>query len=92
MQKPPDCDPYKENAGSPVRGDCGSPAVGIVFFTSYVILSILVAIIMYIVVILENFNIAAEGSADELCEADFEMFCETWEKFDPKGSRFIHSR
>ncbi|XP_019721876.1 sodium channel protein type 4 subunit alpha B-like isoform X2 [Hippocampus comes] len=91
MQKPPDCNPYKENAGSPVRGDCSSPAVGIVFFTSYVILSVLVAVIMYIVVILENFNMAAEGSADELREADFEMFCETWEKFDPKGSRFIHS-
>ncbi|XP_051904942.1 sodium channel protein type 4 subunit alpha B-like isoform X2 [Hippocampus zosterae] len=91
MQKPPDCDPYMENAGSPVRGDCGRPAVAIVFFTSYVILSVLVAIIMYIVVILENFNMAAEGSADELREADFEMFCKTWEKFDPKGSHFIHS-
>uniref|UniRef100_A0A672ZTB6 Sodium voltage-gated channel alpha subunit 4 n=1 Tax=Sphaeramia orbicularis TaxID=375764 RepID=A0A672ZTB6_9TELE len=30
-----------------------------------------------------------EESSDPLCEDDFEMFYETWEKFDPDASQFI---
>uniref|UniRef100_A0A3B3C8X4 Sodium channel protein n=2 Tax=Oryzias melastigma TaxID=30732 RepID=A0A3B3C8X4_ORYME len=90
MNTPPDCDPNIENPGSPVRGNCGSPAVGIVFFTSYIIMSFLVVVNMYIAIILENFNVATEESSEPLSEDDFEMFYETWEKFDPDASQFIH--
>uniref|UniRef100_A0A3Q2P5V8 Sodium channel protein n=1 Tax=Fundulus heteroclitus TaxID=8078 RepID=A0A3Q2P5V8_FUNHE len=90
MNTPPDCDPDFENPGSHVRGNCGSPAVGIVFFTSYIIMSFLVVVNMYIAIILENFNVATEESADPLSEDDFDMFYETWEKFDPRASQFIH--
>nr|XP_055050450.1 sodium channel protein type 4 subunit alpha B isoform X1 [Misgurnus anguillicaudatus] len=86
---PPDCDPDLENPGSSVRGNCGSPAVGIVFFCSYIVMSFLVVVNMYIAIILENFNVATEESSDPLCEDDFEMFYETWEKFDPSASQFI---
>ncbi|XP_068581767.1 sodium channel protein type 4 subunit alpha B isoform X2 [Cebidichthys violaceus] len=89
MNTPPDCDPDRENPGSMVRGDCGSPALGIIFFTTYIIMSFLVVVNMYIAIILENFNVATEESADPLCEDDFEMFYETWEKFDPDASQFI---
>uniref|UniRef100_A0A672HI11 Sodium channel protein n=1 Tax=Salarias fasciatus TaxID=181472 RepID=A0A672HI11_SALFA len=89
MNTPPDCEPDWENPGSAVRGNCGSPAVGIVFFTTYIIMSFLVVVNMYIAIILENFNVATEESADPLCEDDFEMFYETWEKFDPDASQFI---
>ncbi|XP_040918189.1 sodium channel protein type 4 subunit alpha B isoform X2 [Toxotes jaculatrix] len=89
MNTVPDCDPDIENPGSMVRGNCGSPAVGIVFFTTYIIMSFLVVVNMYIAIILENFNVATEESADPLCEDDFEMFYETWEKFDPDASQFI---
>ncbi|KAM7387671.1 hypothetical protein PAMA_010015 [Pampus argenteus] len=89
MNAPPDCDPDVENPGTSVRGDCGSPAVGIVFFTTYIIMSFLVVVNMYIAIILENFNVATEESSDPLCEDDFEMFYETWEKFDPDASQFI---
>ncbi|KAM7371342.1 hypothetical protein PAMP_008596 [Pampus punctatissimus] len=89
MNTPPDCDPDVENPGTSVRGDCGSPAVGIVFFTTYIIMSFLVVVNMYIAIILENFNVATEESSDPLCEDDFEMFYETWEKFDPDASQFI---
>ncbi|KAM6966795.1 sodium channel protein type 4 subunit alpha B [Tautogolabrus adspersus] len=89
MNTPPDCEPDVENPGSPVRGNCGSPAIGIVFFTTYIIMSFLVVVNMYIAIILENFNVATEESADPLCEDDFEMFYETWEKFDPDASQFI---
>uniref|UniRef100_A0A3B3XZD5 Sodium channel protein n=1 Tax=Poecilia mexicana TaxID=48701 RepID=A0A3B3XZD5_9TELE len=90
MNTPPDCDPDFENPGTSVRGNCGSPAVGIVFFTSYIIMSFLVVVNMYIAIILENFNVATEESADPLSEDDFDMFYETWEKFDPRASQFIH--
>ncbi|XP_061555828.1 sodium channel protein type 4 subunit alpha B [Phycodurus eques] len=90
MSTPPDCDPHMENPGTSVVGDCGSPAVGVIFVTSYIILSFLIVVNMYLVVILENFNMATEESADELCESDFEMFYETWERFDPHVSHFIH--
>uniref|UniRef100_H2MZ79 Sodium channel protein n=1 Tax=Oryzias latipes TaxID=8090 RepID=H2MZ79_ORYLA len=92
MNTPPDCDPNFENPGSLVRGNCGSPAVGIVFFTSYIIMSFLVVVNMYIAIILENFNVATEESSEPLSEDDFEMFYETWEKFDRDASqRFFHS-
>uniref|UniRef100_A0AAX7TY27 Sodium channel protein n=1 Tax=Astatotilapia calliptera TaxID=8154 RepID=A0AAX7TY27_ASTCA len=90
MNTPPDCDPDFENPGTTVRGNCGSPALGIVFFTTYIIMSFLVVVNMYIAIILENFNVATEESSDPLCEDDFEMFYETWEKFDPDASQFIH--
>uniref|UniRef100_A0A8D0EF05 Sodium channel protein n=1 Tax=Salvator merianae TaxID=96440 RepID=A0A8D0EF05_SALMN len=86
---PPDCDPNKDHPGSSVKGDCGNPSVGIFFFVSYIIISFLVVVNMYIAVILENFSVATEESAEPLSEDDFEMFYEVWEKFDPDASQFI---
>uniref|UniRef100_A0A3B1JGE0 Sodium channel protein n=1 Tax=Astyanax mexicanus TaxID=7994 RepID=A0A3B1JGE0_ASTMX len=86
---PPDCDPTVENPGSDVKGNCGNPGMGIMFFCSYLIMSFLVVVNMYIAIILENFNVAQEESGDPLCEEDFEMFDETWEKFDVEGTQFL---
>ncbi|XP_076433469.1 sodium channel protein type 10 subunit alpha isoform X5 [Peromyscus maniculatus bairdii] len=85
---PPYCDPNLSNNGTS-RGNCGSPAVGIVFFTTYIIISFLIVVNMYIAVILENFNVATEESTEPLSEDDFDMFYETWEKFDPEATQFI---
>ncbi|KAM6070447.1 sodium channel protein type 2 subunit alpha-like isoform 3-T3 [Chlamydotis macqueenii] len=85
----PDCDPNKAHPGSSVKGDCGNPSVGIFFFVSYIIISFLVVVNMYIAVILENFGVATEESAEPLGEDDFEMFYEVWEKYDPGATQFI---
>uniref|UniRef100_A0A8B9TUH0 Sodium channel protein n=1 Tax=Anas platyrhynchos TaxID=8839 RepID=A0A8B9TUH0_ANAPL len=85
----PDCDPEKPHPGSSVKGDCGNPSVGIFFFVSYIIISFLVVVNMYIAVILENFGVATEESAEPLGEDDFEMFYEVWEKYDPDATQFI---
>ncbi|XP_051480263.1 sodium channel protein type 1 subunit alpha isoform X6 [Apus apus] len=85
----PDCDPNKPHPGSSVKGDCGNPSVGIFFFVSYIIISFLVVVNMYIAVILENFGVATEESAEPLSEDDFEMFYEVWEKFDPDATQFM---
>ncbi|KTF72683.1 hypothetical protein cypCar_00042079, partial [Cyprinus carpio] len=86
---PPDCDPDIENPGTEIRGNCGNPGMGIMFFCSYIIMSFLVVVNMYIAIILENFNVAQEESGDPLCEDDFEMFDQTWEKFDIDATQFI---
>ncbi|KAF7657423.1 hypothetical protein LDENG_00026850 [Lucifuga dentata] len=88
-REPPDCEPDIENPGTNIRGNCGNPSMGIVFFCSYIIISFLVVVNMYIAIILENFNVAQEESGDALCEDDFEMFNETWERFDVDGTQFI---
>nr|XP_046239927.1 sodium channel, voltage gated, type VIII, alpha subunit b isoform X4 [Scatophagus argus] len=89
LNYPPDCDPLLENPGTPATGDCGNPSVGIFFFVMYIIISFLIVVNMYIAIILENFSVATEESADPLSEDDFETFYEIWEKFDPDASQFI---
>ncbi|XP_038645635.1 sodium channel, voltage-gated, type I-like, alpha isoform X3 [Scyliorhinus canicula] len=86
---PPDCNPTKDNPGSPNKGDCGNPPVAILFFVSYIIISFLIVINMYIAIILENFSVATEESAEPLSEDDFEMFYEVWEKFDSDATQFM---
>ncbi|XP_008834406.1 sodium channel protein type 10 subunit alpha isoform X1 [Nannospalax galili] len=85
---PPYCDPTNANENGS-HGNCGNPAVGIIFFTTYIIISFLIVVNMYIAVILENFNVATEESTEPLSEDDFDMFYETWEKFDPEATQFI---
>ncbi|ELK25137.1 Sodium channel protein type 11 subunit alpha [Myotis davidii] len=75
------CDPKKEN--------CHLSTIAIAYFVSYIIISFLIVVNMYIAVILENFNTATEESEDPLGEDDFEMFYEIWEKFDPEATQFI---
>uniref|UniRef100_Q9JJV9-2 Isoform 2 of Sodium channel protein type 5 subunit alpha n=1 Tax=Mus musculus TaxID=10090 RepID=Q9JJV9-2 len=85
---PPYCDPNLPNSNGS-RGNCGSPAVGILFFTTYIIISFLIVVNMYIAIILENFSVATEESTEPLSEDDFDMFYEIWEKFDPEATQFI---
>ncbi|KAH1177717.1 hypothetical protein KIL84_011419 [Mauremys mutica] len=82
---PPFCDPNIQGG----VGECGKPAVGIIFFVSYIIISFLIVVNMYIAVILENFNVATEESTDPVGEDDFDMFYKIWEKFDPEATQFI---
>uniref|UniRef100_A0AAV2K372 Sodium channel protein n=1 Tax=Knipowitschia caucasica TaxID=637954 RepID=A0AAV2K372_KNICA len=91
-KNPEECDPFAENPGSLVKGNCGTPSVAITFFVSYIIICFLIVINMYIAVILENFGVATEESAEPLNEDDFEMFYEVWEKFDPNATQFMEYR
>ncbi|XP_025947376.1 sodium channel protein type 5 subunit alpha-like [Apteryx rowi] len=68
---------------------CVDQTVGITFFVSYIIISFLIVVNMYIAVILENFSVATEESTDPLCEDDFDMFYEIWGNFDPQATQFI---
>uniref|UniRef100_M4AB30 Sodium channel protein n=1 Tax=Xiphophorus maculatus TaxID=8083 RepID=M4AB30_XIPMA len=90
MSSPPEeCDINFINTGTNARGNCGNPSVGIAFFVSYIIISFLIVVNMYIAIILENFSVATEESTEPLSEDDFEMFYEVWEKFDSEATQFI---
>ena len=89
LNKEPDCDRKKEHPGSNVSGDCGNTFVAVTFFVSYIIICFLIVVNMYIAVILENFGVATEESAEPLSEDDFEVFYEVWEKFDPQATQFM---
>uniref|UniRef100_A0A3P9D4Z9 Sodium channel protein n=1 Tax=Maylandia zebra TaxID=106582 RepID=A0A3P9D4Z9_9CICH len=86
---PEECDANIPHTGTTVRGNCGNPSVGITFFVTYIIISFLIVVNMYIAIILENFSVATEESTEPLSEDDFEMFYEVWEKFDPEATQFI---
>uniref|UniRef100_A0A3Q4MGS9 Sodium channel protein n=1 Tax=Neolamprologus brichardi TaxID=32507 RepID=A0A3Q4MGS9_NEOBR len=86
---PEECDANIPHTGTTVKGNCGNPSVGITFFVTYIIISFLIVVNMYIAIILENFSVATEESTEPLSEDDFEMFYEVWEKFDPEATQFI---
>ncbi|KAM4537627.1 sodium channel protein type 2 subunit alpha-like isoform 3-T3 [Fundulus diaphanus] len=88
-KREPDCDSKMEHPGNSYKGNCGNPSVAIFFFVSYIIICFLIVVNMYIAVILENFSVATEESAEPLSEDDFEMFYEVWERFDPDATQFV---
>ncbi|KAG7276400.1 hypothetical protein CRUP_021911 [Coryphaenoides rupestris] len=73
---PEECNPHLPHTGTNAKGNCGNPSVGITFFVTYIIISFLIVVNMYIAIILENFSVATEESTEPLSEDDFEMFYE----------------
>ncbi len=80
-----DCTP----ASSETEGDCGNRGIAIAYLVSYLIISFLIIINMYIAVILENYSQATEDVHEGLTDDDYDMYYEIWQKFDPKGTQFI---
>ncbi|KAL8164865.1 UNVERIFIED_CONTAM: hypothetical protein K2H54_012010 [Gekko kuhli] len=68
---------------------CVNSAVATAYFISYIIISFLIVVNMYVAVIIENFNVATEESTEPLTDYDFEVFYETWARFDPQATQFI---
>uniref|UniRef100_A0A670ZWY1 Sodium channel protein n=1 Tax=Pseudonaja textilis TaxID=8673 RepID=A0A670ZWY1_PSETE len=81
------CAPNIKSA--PQKSPCVNSKVAIAYFVSYVIISFLIVVNMYIAVIIENLNVATEESTEPLGDDDFEIFYEIWAKFDPKATQFI---
>ena len=70
-------------------GDCANPGLSIFYMATYIIITYLIIINMYIAVILENFNQAHEQEEVGITEDDFEMFYVVWERYDPHATQFI---
>ncbi|XP_069701010.1 sodium channel protein 60E-like isoform X2 [Periplaneta americana] len=86
MIQPPNCNPTYNNQPN---GDCGSPLLAITYFTSFIIISYMIVINMYIAIILENFNQAHQEEEIGIVEDDLEMFYIRWSKYDPHATQFI---
>nr|XP_050844574.1 sodium channel protein 60E-like isoform X1 [Vespula vulgaris]XP_050844575.1 sodium channel protein 60E-like isoform X1 [Vespula vulgaris]XP_050844576.1 sodium channel protein 60E-like isoform X1 [Vespula vulgaris] len=87
MVQPPDCDPTPTSRK--MNGDCGYPLLAITYFTSFIIISYMIVINMYIAIILENFNQAHQEEEIGIVEDDLEMFYIRWSKYDPHATQFI---
>ncbi|CAF4138409.1 unnamed protein product [Rotaria sp. Silwood2] len=85
--QPPDCDPTISTPSH--KGDCGDTIIATPFLVSYVIITSLVVVNMYIAVILENFSQAQEDVQQGLTDDDYDMYYEKWQRLDPSGSQFI---
>jgi hypothetical protein len=86
---PPLCNPHIVTSSQLTNGDCGSKAIAIPFLVTFVVITFLVVINMYIAVILENFNTAREEVQQGLTDDDYDMYYEVWQSFDPKCTEFI---
>ncbi|CAF3864360.1 unnamed protein product [Rotaria sp. Silwood1] len=85
--QPPDCDPTIISPSN--KGDCGDTIIATSYLVSYVIITSLIVVNMYIAVILENFSQAQEDVQQGLTDDDYDMCCEKWQRLDPSGSQFI---
>lgn len=70
-------------------GNCGNATIGIAFLLSYLVISFLIVINMYIAVILENYSQATEDVQEGLTDDDYDMYYEIWQQFDPDGTQYI---
>ncbi|BES91366.1 Sodium channel [Nesidiocoris tenuis] len=86
MVQPPHCEISFNNQPN---GNCGHPLLAITYFTSFIIISYMIVINMYIAIILENFNQAHQEEEIGIVEDDLEMFYIRWSKFDPHAAQFI---
>lgn len=69
--------------------NCGSHGMAILYLVTYLVITFLVVINMYIAVILENFSQATEDVQQGLTQDDFDMYYEIWEKYDEEATQYI---
>ena len=84
--QPPYCDITYRNLP---YGNCGSPLLATLYLVSFIVLSSMIVINMYIAVLLENFNQAHHEEELGLGEEDLERFYAKWSRFDPYATQFI---
>uniref|UniRef100_H2ZPT9 Sodium channel protein n=1 Tax=Ciona savignyi TaxID=51511 RepID=H2ZPT9_CIOSA len=85
-----DREPYcveKPEDGSP--SNCGNSTIGVIYFVTYVMITFLIVVNMYIAIILENFEVATRESAEPLTADDFEQFFEVWQRFDDRLTQYV---
>lgn len=85
----PDCDPTLSTLSQVSSGNCSNSSIAIPYLVSYLVISFLVVVNMYIAVILENFSQAREEVQQGLTGDDYDMYYEVWQRFDPKCTEFI---
>ncbi|XP_076443926.1 sodium channel protein 1 brain-like [Babylonia areolata] len=70
-------------------GDCGNHYMAVPYMVSYIILTSLFIINLYIAVILENYNQAHQQDEVGVTEDDFDMFYRVWQRYDPNATQYL---
>ena len=86
MIQPPNCDPNYR--GLP-NGNCGQPWLAVLYMVSFILVTFMVIVNMYIAVILENFNQATEDEEVGVTDDDIQMFYAHWQRYDPHATQYI---
>lgn len=84
-----DCEEPTIDEEGETEGNCGKKGIAVAYLVSYLIISFLVIINMYIAVILENYSQATEDVQEGLTDDDYDMYYEIWQQFDPKGTQYL---
>ena len=77
----PECGSYRKiKCGLGKEGECANTASAVAFLVSYLIITYLIVINMYIAIILENFVEANREEEVGIVEDDLEMFYVRWSR------------
>ena len=87
MIQSPDCDP---NYLGLSNGNCGRPVFAQFYFVSFVIITYIILVNMYIAIILENFNRIYKKAKVGITDDDLDMYYSKWALYDPKATEYIH--
>ena len=84
--QPPDCDPNYKGYDN---GNCGESVSAQFYFSSFIVVSFLIVINMYIAVILGNLFDAKNSDEVFVSSESFDDFYHYWQKFDPLATQMI---
>lgn len=87
MIQAPDCD--SDYLGLK-NGNCGQPLFAQFYFVSFVIITYIILVNMYIAIILENFNRIYKKAKVGITDDDIDMYYSKWALYDPKATEYIH--
>lgn len=86
MIQPPDCDLSHKDLPN---GNCGLPSFAVCYFVSFVLITSLIIVNMYIAIIMENLHEACQAENTGLTEEDLDMFYKKWQIYDPRATQYI---
>ena len=87
MIQSPDCDPSYRDLSN---GNCGRPIFAQFYFVSFVTITYIILVNMYIAIILENFNRIYKKAKVGITDDDLDMYYSKWALYDPKATEYIH--
>lgn len=87
MIQSPNCDPDYLGLSN---GNCGKPIFAQFYFVSFVIITYIILVNMYIAIILENFNRIYKKAKVGITDDDLDMYYSKWALHDPKATEYIH--
>ncbi|CAG7722563.1 unnamed protein product [Allacma fusca] len=71
------------------EGSCPDFVLATLYMVSFIIITDLIVINMYVAIILENFYDASREEEVGIVEDDLEMFYVRWSRYDPQATQFI---